>query len=61
MCECSRCKKQYQEYELNWIQASPTYYMQPRKSMELVCNECIHEYLGTQEEITSSSISSLSS
>ena len=55
MCECSRCKKQCQEYELNWVEAPPIYHMQPRKSMELVCNECI------QEEITSSSTSSLSS
>ena len=43
MGECAKCKKSYPEYELTWITLPDTYYLQVRKSMELLCDECLKE------------------
>ena len=43
MCECTKCKKSYHEYELTWVTMPDTYYLQIRKSIELLCEECIKE------------------
>ena len=41
MCECGKCKRSYPEYELTWVALPDTYYLQVRKSMELLCKECM--------------------
>ena len=43
MCECAKCKRSYPEYELTWVTLPDTYYIQVRKSMELLCDECLKE------------------
>tara|TARA_Y100000310_G_scaffold230334_1_gene232742 strand:+ start:74 stop:256 length:183 start_codon:yes stop_codon:yes gene_type:complete len=54
MCECSRCKKTYEEYELQWVEIPNEYSMQivwtgrgkapsQEKKMELVCDNCLKE------------------
>ena len=43
MGECAKCKKTYPEYELTWYPVPDMYYVQVRKSMELLCDECLKE------------------
>jgi len=52
MCECARCKKTYEEYDLMWVEIPNEYSMQipwtgrgrdpsKEKKMELVCDNCL--------------------
>ena len=52
MCECARCKKTYEEYELLWVEHPTEYSPQiiwtgrgqdkfKEKKMELVCDNCL--------------------
>jgi len=43
MCECAKCKKECHEYELTWVTLPDTYYLQTRKSMQIVCKECLEK------------------
>ncbi len=43
MGECAKCKKSYPEYELTWVTLPDTYYLQTRKSMQVVCKECLEK------------------
>ena len=63
MSSCSRCKKQYPEYELIWIEIIPEDHIEiiwtgrgfdesKKKKMELVCDDC------KKEDTTFSSLSS---
>jgi hypothetical protein len=63
MCECDRCKKEYEEYDLLWVEQPSEYSSRiiwtgrgrgpgKEKKMELVCDTCI------KKETTSSSLSS---
>ena len=58
MSACSRCKKQYPECELTWIEITPEHDIQiiwtgrgrdesKEKKMEVVCDNCIKEYSTT--------------
>ena len=54
MCECSKCKKLYPEYELQWVEQSREHHMHiiwtgrgpdPRKQekkMEVICDNCLN-------------------
>lgn len=61
---CSRCKKQYTEYELTWIEITPEHDIQiiwtgrgrdesKETKMELVCDDCIKEYSTTSSSLSS--------
>ena len=55
MCECSRCKKSFEEYNLTWVKQPSEYSPQiiwtgrgrdpsKEKKMELVCDDCIDKF-----------------
>ena len=54
MCECARCKKEYQEYDLLWVEQPNEDYLyiiwtgrgqdpSKEKKMEVVCRECLEK------------------
>jgi hypothetical protein len=64
MCECARCKKEYEEYDLLWVEQPSEDSLQivwtgrgkdpsKEKKMELVCDNCMKE-----DTTSSSSLSS---
>lgn len=63
MCKCARCKNEYEEYDLLWVEQPSEDSLQiiwtgrgqdpsKEKKMELVCDNCM------KENTTSSSLSS---
>jgi hypothetical protein len=64
MCECTRCRKEYEEYDLLWVEQPSEDSLQivwtgrgkdpsKEKKMELVCDNCMKE-----DTTSSSSLSS---
>ena len=41
MCECSRCKKSFEEYDLTWVESPRIYHMQIKRKLEVVCDNCL--------------------
>ena len=54
MCECARCKKEYEEYDLLWVEQPSEYCSRViwtgrgkdpyrEKNMEVICKECLEK------------------